>query len=446
MSRVPGDRREDLYIVLIVGAVALVVVLLVIGFVVHGNHACVSALQDFDARVGSLDPAAYNLPSVPDEENAAHWFLEAARVLSLDQEDRARLEDLILAGGERSSKRHSAAPVAVFEKNSTAIRLAEKGGQRNRSTYGVDYAPGMSANLPNPGDQSKLQRLLLARGVSALERGDRSTVLSSVQAIGSLANAHEAELSFIFLLLGVSDERAQLSLVRSLLAPPDLDASTCRTLSGYLVSQDTGKVFVRALGFEGASYSELYRSLFSRKPETFVIVPWFFRHYTLSGVLRTLIITADAFRKPYPEMLAYLNDNSRQLPFVQYRLGAEFLIDYHEIAGRVKRVMAERRLAGFALAIREQALAGRPYSSNLSDIPGADDPNPYSGTPLAANVRADGSLDLSFHMGEGAWKRACPGCDPEPAELEIVLPPTRRALTEPDERRVRHGLERPRPE
>ena len=74
----------SLYIGLMVCGIGVLVLGSVLGAFVYGRHVQDTGVRDFQRTIGSLSPADYALPDLPDQDNAAHWFEEAARSIHLD--------------------------------------------------------------------------------------------------------------------------------------------------------------------------------------------------------------------------------------------------------------------------------------------------------------------------------------------------------------------------
>ena len=415
----PG-RSGRLTLLFVIVTSAAAAILVAVGFFVGLDRAYDSAARAFESRVGSLDTADYEIPDVPDEENAAHWFMEAADALVLDEADRGILVVHVVAADETNVEGRAAALPAILEKNRKAIELAERGAACGRSKYG----PMLDERIS---DQTLLGHLLVGRARRAAAVGDESTEMSTLRTLGSLASALYSEPEQLRQLIGLGVESYQLSLIRAWLSRPNLDAPTCRSLSGLVLKQDLAAGFIRSLGFEGATFFQFYQGAVRRPTEKGSlpdprigarIYVRLVRHTTMTNVLRAMVDTSETIGLSCPEMRRELDRRRR-------RLGPDWASSFSKGACSVKEEMARRQLVLLALEVRRRASEGTPYSGILSDIPGAGEGNPLSGGRAQATVRADGSLVLSFRMGEEEWKRLCPSCDPEPRGLEVVLPPAR---------------------
>jgi len=417
----PG-RSGRLVLVSVIAASAVAALLVAVGFFVGLDRAYDSAVRAFESRVGSLDPADYEIPDVPDEENAAHWFVEAADALVLDEADRGILAVHAVAADETEVEDRAAALAAILGKNRKAIELAERGAACGRSKYGPMPDERIS-------DQILLGHLLVGRARRAFAVGDESTELSTLRILGSLAAALCSELEEIRLLIGLEVASYQLSLIRAWLSRPDLDAPTCRSLSGLVLKQDLAAGFIRSLGFEGATSFQFYREALRRPnekgglPDPRIgarIYIRLVRHTAMTKVLRAMVDTSDTFGLSCPEMRRELDRRRR-------RLGPDWASNYSKMACQVKEGMARRQLILLALEVRRRASEGTPFSGIVPDLPG--DANPLTGKSAQATLRADGSLVLSYRLAEEEWKRLCPSCDPQGRGLEVVLPPAGRGAS-----------------
>ena len=99
-------------------------------------------------------------------------------------------------------------------------------------------------------------------------------------------------------------------------------------------------------------------------------------------------------------------------------------------AARVQSTLSARNLAGVALALRLRAFETGSYPSTLADLPGATQPDPFAGKPLAYDRRPDGSARVAVPGFEGLWKRisdAGAGGQPLSCELPPSQPPAARS-------------------
>lgn len=411
-------RSGRLTLVFVIGGSVAAALLVAVGFFVGLDRAHDSAVHAFESRVGSLDTAAYEIPDVPDEENAAHWFREAGDALILEEADRGILAVHTVAAGETAVEDRAAALPVILAKNRKAIEFAERGAACDRSKYGPMPDTGIA-------DQTLLGHLLVGRARRAAAVGEGATELSTLRTLGALAAALYAEPEQLRLLIGLGVESYQLSLISARLSRPELDAVTCRSLSGLVLKRDLAGVFVRSLGLEGATFFQSYQRAF-RMPRGEGGLPdpragvfnRLVRHSMITNQLRAMVDAAETIDLTCPEMRRELDRRRR-------RLGPDWALTYSRLACRVKEQTARRQLILLALEVRKRASEGTPYSGILSDIPGAGDGNALTGSHAESILRPDGSLVLSYRIDEEERRRLCPSCDPEPRGLEVVLPPAR---------------------
>ena len=129
-------------------------------------------------------------------QNAASGYLRAMRMLGIDPTGVAREGALSREDWEviwnqmlhpsfagRSSPQWRARVAEIMERAQPAIDALREASQAPASDWGLDRSAGMSMLLPHLANQRNLARLMSARAQFALENGDSTTAVESLDAI-----------------------------------------------------------------------------------------------------------------------------------------------------------------------------------------------------------------------------------------------------------------------
>jgi hypothetical protein len=213
------------------------------------RSARVWAERQFEKELGSLEPAAYTRPAVKTDDNAARYFLAAVGKLRVEEEETKLLAAWALHPEDPADGRLS----ALVAKNEPALRLAKQGAGLFSSFYGLDYASGFHAALPDLPQLVTLGRLLGLEARLARERGETGRMVSALSALASLAASLESEPGITVFHAGVSLERLQLAELALALEDPRLPTAKLAQLRDAFSPVALEEVFRRVVGLEEAS-------------------------------------------------------------------------------------------------------------------------------------------------------------------------------------------------
>lgn len=213
------------------------------------RSARVWAERQFEKELGSLEPAAYTRPAVKTDDNAARYFLAAVGKLRVEEEEAKLLAAWALHPEDPADGRLS----ALVAKNEPALRLARQGAGLFSSFYGLDYASGFHAALPDLPQLVTLGRLLGLEARLARERGEAGRMASALSALASLSASLESEPGITVFHAGVSLERLQLAELALALEDPRLPNARLAQLRDAFSPVALEEVFRRVVGLEEAS-------------------------------------------------------------------------------------------------------------------------------------------------------------------------------------------------
>ena len=213
------------------GAAAVVIVLLAatLALSAHGRYRLGDLSAAFAARVGSLDPASYNLAPVPVDDNAAVWLKSGADGLvfrDADKELLGRVGRGVRAadwdGGDRDALGD------LLARNRAALDELHRAAALGRSNYGVDYGAGRHLTKDELWNLMLAARLLKAEGRLGLLDGDGDRFGRSARALARVAVSLQREPTLTALLIGVTSELALLDLLNEGVASGGVAAEAAR--------------------------------------------------------------------------------------------------------------------------------------------------------------------------------------------------------------------------
>jgi hypothetical protein len=198
-----------------------------------------AAAERFEQEVGSLDPASYAPPAVPERENAVTWLRRGVAAVFLDGEE----EKGFLSRLERvPPSAWSAADVervrALVERNRPALDLADAARRLPRSDWSIPYADGNLATLPKLLDGVYFARLAAADARLALRERDFDRLVARVEAVARLARSYQDERVMIVVFVGWTLERIQLAVIREAVADPTVPREVVLRLGPNVVQND----------------------------------------------------------------------------------------------------------------------------------------------------------------------------------------------------------------
>lgn len=353
----------------------------------------------FVRELGSLDPAGYTRPPVKADANAARFFLAAAGKLRLEPEEVQLLASWAATPGPVDERL-----AAAVWKNDSALRLARQGAGLFESFYGLDYAAGFHAVLPDLPQLLSLGRLLALDARLARERGETARLGASLSALASLAASLESEPGITVFHAGLGLERLELGELARALEDPRLARGRLVQLEDLFSPVELERVFPQVVGLEEVS---LRRQL----PET-------------GGFSDSW--AADYWRWRSAQKARHLAALAG-LPCGVWAKAARWdEISNHEARllatlAEAQGVRAARLLVQAAsVCVRHQAEHGGMPGS-LAVLPAALKPNPFTGVPLAYQAAAG---DISVPQGAELWRELALPAPPPPFAVSLPAMPT----------------------
>jgi hypothetical protein len=374
------------------GLLVLIAITLATGlsYRLHGLHRHGQAAERFRAEVGSLETKDYAPPDVPMLENGATWIRRGVGAVLVFKEEK----DAVFACEEEGPTALDAAGRAgvteVIARNRPALHLIADGGPLTRSEWGIDYAQGSRANLPDLLAAIDTGRLLACDGRLALERGDLAGAKRRFEELGAMARTYETEPVMIVQLIGTAIERSQLFLGRELLRHGDIDGASLSPI-------DVEEQMRRSFALEAATTHAVIRGeLPLVDPHgTIYTLPasergweWFFGPNEGADYLTMWIEIDDATRKPWAEGVA------RARMAASSPGGGIAIPNMLDAFGRAQATRTLRDGLRAAIELRRVAnLEGR-YPGSIPDSLRELAVDRLTGRPLAYSVHADGSARL----------------------------------------------------
>lgn len=257
----------------VVAAAFLMLVLAVrVAIVRYGARRLEQARAALEEVAGPLDLASLRLPEVPEERNAGHWILEAARQAPAE-------------GGDETLDRLAAKPAAewsasdaqdarmVLERHETLAPLFERIATGSSSTFGIAYEHGAasawasgSRDLPDFASVLQPMKVGMVAARKALVEREPDRFLAASRILERTAWALCRESTLISALAGDAVDRMRLRLLAEALSAGVLGPGAVASAPG--AGSGCAPAFLRALRAEAA----LAADLASRLPDVRVEV------------------------------------------------------------------------------------------------------------------------------------------------------------------------------
>ncbi|MGA9750744.1 MAG: hypothetical protein WBS54_03045 [Acidobacteriota bacterium] len=386
----------------------------------RGERALRDARREFTQKVGPLNPAAYRPKPMPEEENGAVWLLAGARAVVIFPSERQGLRSL----AETSSSHWSPAQVQLagrlLQRNAPALTLLHRSSTRKACDLSDAVTGKTGYLLP----LVAAARLLAADSRDALRQGDMDRFFASAETLRRLASAQECQVELIDLLLGSYAERLLLPVIQEAASAPSLQASDMARLGALLPAVDLAAAMRRTVGYEAAGMMDRIANgtetehLGIQLGLTRRLALWVGGSADSARALRGWAAWAESMGQPYARRLAPppAQESASDNPYVFDRQG--------KTAGRVQATMALRQMTAFGLEVRKAGLERGVYPAELSAFPGAANPDPFTGKPVAYTLHPDGSATLSIPGGDALYDKLSNGKIPT-IGATWTLPPLR---------------------
>lgn len=390
------------------GILLAATVVLALAVVSVGHIEYQSVAERFVAKVGPLEPEKYAPEAVPDVENAARWIrsgIEAVRFEDTkpgDFGDRHWIEQCSTDGPTVIPSDKLAAVRATLASNATAFADLEKAVALPRSNWGVDYARGLDAHVPNLLQGIRAAKALACDARLAVADADPDRAARRIETLGRIASAYESEPVIMMLLIGIAIERVQLLVVRDVVAAPAVLPETFVAIDAALGEVPLRERLRTAIAAEAAAVHRSFERTGtpSEPPAKMnrwervaartvwkVVGPiWMSNYLSHTAEVHEALAATPARRSRADEILV------ERRPWWAALL-PDLPADFMGAMDRAATTEAMRNLAHRAIRIRV-ATAGHAYPLEL-DPPLAGTDDPFSGEPFTWTVAADGSATLS---------------------------------------------------
>lgn len=385
-----------------------------------------------EAAGGTVDWQALAPEPIPDEENAAEFYKQAAAAVTMTAVREMKFHDMLDVPSFRA--RFAKEADALLAANDTVFNLCRQARPLIQADWGIQYtSPAVNVALPDFAPQKELARLLRLKTLRQAEQGDSKGAVETLRdaeaqarAMGqnSLLIGHLVSLSFELLVLRSVEEVAPQLMLEDTAHPAARDAVPVdsRTLRKAIDDFLDDRLFAsarRARLAEVASSNDLmeYGLVLQRNSASYgsaLIFPWYLR--AQAWVMRPLWRCDQAHLIKYDRLLAEAagkDSMAHSQPYLDRadQLAAASTSDLGRLAHPTTcismminvgltfhvnhAVAAERRMAAMALALRQYELVeGRPAES-LADLvdkylPTVPvDPMDPSGSPIRALLSPD---------------------------------------------------------
>lgn len=412
---------------LVIGLAVLVVLVLATSLVLRltGRHALGRHQADFAARRGAVDLAAFKLPEIPAERNAARLIEAGTQAIVWSKADRDRIGRLSSRAVSTWNDDERAMVGRVIAGNAPALELLARAADMPQSSWGIDYTRGIDVDLPDLLGVLQAARLVLVGARLDLAVGQLDAANLKLATLNRMATTFEHESVLIVDLVGIAIDRIASTLAGELLVAESL---TAPILDRIATSQpDTSPVdaVIRACRFEVASVAAAAREG---------------RGNTTDGALRLVGMSDWIVAAAFDEVDRMLTaaDGSfgadagafNRLPAVSWwhparRLARAATATIGSAIGRAQAAAAQRQLVRAALTIRGRGLTDGVYPSSRSGIFELAQPDPFTGELLGYRVAADGSAVLWIERVQELLRQLGVPSGGVDATVPIRLPPPR---------------------
>ncbi len=388
-----------------------------------GARRLAAATERFEAEVGALDPLAHAPVDLPAAGNAADWLRSGAAALELTAEEWQAVDEFLRAETWTPSREIE----SLVARQARALADLRRAGDLGRSTFGIDYRAGPETlPLDELSEQLRARKVLAADARLALAAGDRRRVLDDLSAIAAQRRALLREPIFVSQLFARAIESGYHDLVQDLLLSAAADAPLLAAAAAELTAGDPQASLASAFAVEAWWMKDAVetagRGGFRWRPERLV------QTFIAADAVDLYRRLRRASELPASEIDAYLFPETPGVPETETRvmgIAARFLVPNLVDGLRKHRAStAARRLAGIAIELRLEALAGGAYPATLEASPAARSSDPYAGGPIRYQRHPDGSAELSFPDAEALWREHNPNAQHlHPPRFVWRLPP-----------------------
>jgi len=372
-----------------------------------GRDEVAVAKARFEASLGSLDPADHRPPPLPDPDNAATAFLEAAARAELTSDDLHRLRGLTRRDPDGWDAADLAWLAGLAARNRQTLALFDEGVRRGAGVF-----PPIALDAVDPAkDLLALSRtfpLLAALSLSELRQPHADAPSPARLAAVTAALLDQPEL--LYVLLGVAAEHYHLAVLHHAAESPALPARRLEELEARLPQVAAADIFAHAMAFiavEAAAHVAGGPGG-SESPDG---------DAAAAAMLDELRAMAEAARDP-ARFADFMRSAAAQPDTPARVVTALLMPNVAETFAKLQAVEAARALARAAVAARVEAGRFGAYPVEI-ELP----TSPFSDSRPTWSLRPDGSAELADPAAAEAWQQRWGNTKLPPLPYRWHLPP-----------------------
>jgi hypothetical protein len=337
------------------------------------------ANDDIEAKLANLER-----PAVAPEQNAAQWLKAGAAAVVWSKADSEAIGSASLSPSTEWSPELEAAVRVAVDRQAGALATLHRAASVEQSSYGIDYTRGLGAEMPDLLSLIKACRLLIAETRLADTDGDEDAAVIALATAGKMATTLERESSILTALIGIACERMMLLAAAETLAsghpwtgqPAFLDA-----LEATLPTEDLADTMHRA--FDAWALSNI--KALAEEPER---AEGWEPGVTAADFARVAASLNRLVETPYGTAPDRFAEGDPDAPLAELMVETKMAIPRHQAA------LAQRQLVRAAIALRRIGITDGAYPADRSLVAELTEPDPFTGRPLAYDVRQDGSAEV----------------------------------------------------
>lgn len=401
-----GRRRFAIF------AIVLLAVLAVHAGLVRWAEARLRAAVDqVEARHGSLAPASFAPEPVEPADNRAR-AIRAATAMFVPLDDRkGAVWDL--AHGRGNDDDLAPAREAI-EANGVAWDLLDEARRRGGSDWDLRYSDGIHMRLPNLLELLALSRTATAEARIALAEDRVDDALDALDRAAAVPASLLPESSLIVQLVGIAMEQDVLETSLDVIRARPLDGAALDRIDAWASRDDLTADLARGLRHEAADVVDLFTGRGGlgdgEGSATDAVLEAVLEPARVDGIAAYLGLmgeTLDRLATPRPARDEPV-DLEERLRFWHVGVGSMWVNTYNVI-DRIDLAETRRGLVRATVALERARLATGAYPGSLDDLPGGVPVNdPFTGEPFAYRTEGDG-----FSLSSAASDPAAAGLDPD---------------------------------
>lgn len=390
---------------------ALLVILLAAALAVsaHGRYQLRSATALYEKQVGSLDPGAYNLGSVPVGENASTWITAGSIATELTPEEIKLLGRVSRhARGADWGEADTVAFTAMLERLEPALEILHRAAPLEQSNFHVNYRLDERIGRHEFLAIMRAARIMKSEARLALRNGDDDRFFLAAQTLSRIAVALEREPEFVALLIGITSEIALHDLIKEAITVRTIDQDLLTRFEELIPTFDLRAQLKTMIASTTArQMTDLHQ--WNDGPGGYLTGP-----ATGAYLLETAMFATENLDRPFAEMLAeapqpgmvtesileaftWARPMSGIRPIRPVRRNT-----VHSVA-RTQGTLALRNLTRLALRLASTRLETGAYPLSLDGLVESAEPDLFYHLEPTLTASADSSVILALAGGEEFW-------------------------------------------